>query len=381
MNIAYIVSIKQPGLNAWIFREMLALEKAGAKVSVFPTKFTVGPYMPKEKWFVAKWNLFDLFVSQFQWLIRRPICYLKTLAVALRFFSIAEFSVATYFSLLMKKQNVKRIHCHFGDKKLYTGYFCKLLLREIPLSVTIHAHELYINPNWKLFPIALNACDHIICIADLNKKLLKQNWGICDKKLHVVRLFGFFNNNIEKYPHIIFCVGRFERKKGHDILLNAVAHLIKEGFNIELWLAGSPEPGSAGVDIVGYAKYLGIEDRIIKFGEVDEKVLKVLYRGCDIFCLFSRHDEKGVPEGIPVVLMEAMSMGKPVIATRTGATSELVEEILIEEEDTQAAIDAIRRLLNDSELRKSLGEKNMRIVNASYSENNALELLKILASP
>ena len=211
--------------------------------------------------------------------------------------------------------------------------------------------------------------------------MLKQNWGISDKKLHVVRLFGFFNNNIEKYPHIIFCVGRFERKKGHDILLNAVAHLIKEGFNIELWLAGSPEPGSAGVDIVGYAKYLGIEDRIIKFGEVDEKVLKVLYRGCDIFCLFSRHDEKGVPEGIPVVLMEAMSMGKPVIATRTGATSELVEEILIEEEDTQAAIDAIRRLLNDSELRKSLGEKNMRIVNASYSENNALELLKILASP
>jgi glycosyltransferase involved in cell wall biosynthesis len=76
--------------------------------------------------------------------------------------------------------------------------------------------------------------------------------------------------------------------------------------------------------------------------------------------------------------MEAMSMGKPVIATRTGATNELVEEILIEEEDTQAAIDAIRRLLNDSELRRSMGRRNMKIVNASYSENNALELFKIL---
>jgi colanic acid/amylovoran biosynthesis glycosyltransferase len=174
--------------------------------------------------------------------------------------------------------------------------------------------------------------------------------------------------------------GRFEAKKGHDILLDATAQLVKEGFDIELWLVGSPKPKTKGVDILGYAKKLGLGNRVVTFGEVGHKVLKVLYRECDIFCLLSRHDESGVPEGIPVVLMEAMSMGKPVISTRTGATHELVEEILIEEEDTQAAKDAIRKLLSDSELRISMGIKNQEIVKAAYSEANAYKLFKTLTN-
>lgn len=379
MNIAYIVSLKQPGLIAWIFREMVELEKAGAKISVFPTKYYVGPYMPKENWYTARWNLFDLFISQISWFLSHPGLYIKVLIIALRFFSIAEFGLAAYFTLNMKKQGVERIHCHLGDRKLYTGYFCKLLLGDIPLSVTIHAHELYINPNWKLFPIALNTCDKIVCIADLNKEILMQKWGIPEEKLHVIRLFGFSGQQ-EGGPSIILCVGRFERKKGHDILLDAVSQLVEEGFNIEVWLAGSPEPRSKGVDVIGYAKKLGLEKRVIVFGEVGAKVLKVLYRECDIFCLFSRHDEKGVPEGIPVVLMEAMSMEKPVIATRTGATHELVEEILIEEENTQAAVDSIKRLLNDSELRRLMGQKNLEIVKSTYSEANAVKLFRFLTN-
>jgi glycosyltransferase involved in cell wall biosynthesis len=377
MNIAYIVSMNQPGLIAWIFREMEALEKLGVKISVFPTKYSVGPYMPKKNWFLAKWNFFDLFISQFWWIFRKPGPYLKALIAALRFFAIAEFGLATFFALSMKRQDVERIHCHLGDRKLYSGYFCKLLLGDIPLSVTIHAHEIYANPNWKMFPVALSACDQIICIADLNKEILKQKWKIPDEKLHVIRLFGF-NNNQERNPSVILCVGRFESKKGHDVLLDAISQLVIEGFDIELWLVGSPKPGSKGVDILGYAKKLGIENSVITFGEVGRKVLKVLYRECDIFCLLSRRDERGVPEGIPVVLMEAMSMGKPVIATRTGATHELVEEILIEEEDAQAAKDAIRKLLTDAQLRKSLGRRNREIVKTSYSEANALKLLKTL---
>jgi glycosyltransferase involved in cell wall biosynthesis len=335
--------------------------------------------MPKEDWFVARWKLFDLIISQIRWFFSHPGSYIKVLIIALRFCSIAEFSLATYFALKVKKQKIERIHCHLGDRKLYTGYFCKLLLKDIFLSVTIHAHELYINPNWKLFPIALNACDKIVCIADLNRRILKQKWGIPEEKLHVIRLFGFSGKQ-EINPSIILCVGRFERKKGHDVLLKAISQLVREDFNIEVWLAGCPEPGSKGVDVMGYAKKLGIENRVVSFGEVGEKVLKVLYRECDIFCLLSRHDDRGVPEGIPVVLMEAMSMGKPVIATRTGATDELVEEILIEEESSNEALDSIRKLLNDPELCRFLGKKNQEIVKTAYSEKNAIELFKILKS-
>ena len=215
MNIAYIVSLKQPGLIAWVFREMVELEKAGAKISVFPTKYYVGQFMPKENWYTARWNILDLFIYQIRWLLSHPVLYIKVLIIALQFFSLGEFCLATYFALNMRKQGVERIHCHLGDRKLYTGYFCKLLLKDILLSVTIHAHELYINPNWKLFPIALNSCDKIICIADLNKRIIKQKWGISEEKMHVIRLFGFSGIQ-NRNPSIILCVGRFEQKKGHD---------------------------------------------------------------------------------------------------------------------------------------------------------------------
>jgi glycosyltransferase involved in cell wall biosynthesis len=73
-----------------------------------------------------------------------------------------------------------------------------------------------------------------------------------------------------------------------------------------------------------------------------------------------------------------MSMGKPVVATRTGATHELVEEILIEEEDTIGAIDAIRKLLSNSDLRKDIGKRNIEIVKFRYNDSNALKLYQTL---
>jgi glycosyltransferase involved in cell wall biosynthesis len=93
----------------------------------------------------------------------------------------------------------------------------------------------------------------------------------------------------------------------------------------------------------------------------------------------SRHDEAGVPEGVPVALIEAMSMGKPVVATSTGATHELVKEILIDEEDIDAATEAIRRLITNPALHKEMGERNRRIIQDSYSENNIDKLFNILS--
>ena len=72
-------------------------------------------------------------------------------------------------------------------------------------------------------------------------------------------------------------------------------------------------------------------------------------------------------------------MGKPVIATKTGATHELVKDILIEQEDTEAAKYSIKMLLNDPELRRSMGKKNKEIIKKSYSEKNAFKLYETLA--
>jgi glycosyltransferase involved in cell wall biosynthesis len=178
---------------------------------------------------------------------------------------------------------------------------------------------------------------------------------------------------------VILCVGRYERKKGHDLLLGALARLRAEHpeQDVEVWLAGGPSPGKASVDVKGLAKEYGVEQHVIHFGELDQRPLRVLYRKADIFCLLSRHEE-GVPEGIPVVLMEAMSMAKPVIGTNTGATSELLENILIPEDDPDAAFEALKTLVFDAELRRQQGARNLEIVAENYSAENVPRLLYAL---
>jgi len=389
MNLGYIISAKQPGLHAWLYREIAALKKRGLKIFIFPTKYFEGPYMPDRDWFVARRSAAGLVCAHVRWLFTHPLRYVRALAAAISYNAFLEFILAGYFSVVMKRRKIERIHCHFGDRKLYVGYFCRMFT-DLPLSVTIHAHELYANPNPRLFPAALGACDRIVCIAELNKKLLVEKWGIKKDKIHVIRIPGFFRAETKgpiadtdeaegKRPLVVLCVGRFEAKKGYDILLEAVRRLTDEKIDIKLWIAGSPPPGGKrGVDVKAEAVNRGLEDRTVIFGEVNESVLKTLYRGCDLVCLLSRRDEAGVPEGIPVALIEAMSMGKPVVATSTGATSELVKEILIEEEDVGAAADAIRRLASDSRLRLAMGERNIKITEECFGEKNIDKLYDVL---
>jgi colanic acid/amylovoran biosynthesis glycosyltransferase len=107
-------------------------------------------------------------------------------------------------------------------------------------------------------------------------------------------------------------------------------------------------------------------------------MLDVLYRTCDIFCLPSVVDSTGVSEGLPVVLIEAMSYGKPVIATRLAGTPELVEDILIEERDVAGLTEALRRLIADPELRQRMGQRNVEIVEAEYSKANVKQMRDLL---
>jgi glycosyltransferase involved in cell wall biosynthesis len=367
----------QPGLIAWVYREMVGLEDLGVRLSVYPTKYFEGPHMPKPAWFTARWTAMRVLRAHLTWLLTSPFKYLNALFSTLRYRAFVEFGLAGYFSREMLARNVDRIHCHLGDRKLYVGYYCHLLT-DIRLSVTIHAHEMYVNPNWALFPVALADCDKVICIADMNRRMLNEKWNVPNDKMTVVRLFGFSDLE-QRDPTVILCVGRYERKKGHDLLLAVLARLGKEHpeRDVEVWLAGGPSPDETGVDVEGLAREYGVERHVVRFGELDQQPLRVLYRKADIVCLLSRHQE-GVPEGIPVVLMEAMSMAKPVVATNTGATGELLENILIPEDDPDAAFEALKTLIFDAELRREQGARNLEIVAENYSPANVAKLLRVL---
>jgi len=374
MKIAYILSMKF-GIQSFTYREIKELIMNGLKITLFPTKFYTGPYMP---------NLIDIYVykpiftilKQPLFFIFRPYIYIKLLVEAIKSKSLIDFLVAMDFSHQMRKKKIKKIHCEFGDHKLFIGYYCKKLLN-LPLSVTIHAHELYTNPNWEMFQVSINVCDKIITISDWNKNMLINKFKIPEEKIIVNRLFvdteKFKPNNSIK----ILIVAAFEKRKGHDILFKAIKRLNRD--DIKVWVVGGGEriPDTDRSYPEALAKELQIEDRVVFFGKVSEDVLRTLYNLCDIFVLPSKTSDNGQKEGIPVSLMEAMAFEKPVISTRHAGIPELVEEILIEENDVEGLAKAIELLADNPELRRKLGERNRKIIEERYSKKNVMKLRDI----
>jgi glycosyltransferase involved in cell wall biosynthesis len=111
------------------------------------------------------------------------------------------------------------------------------------------------------------------------------------------------------------------------------------------------------------------------------KQLRFFYSKADIFCLPSvDHPEQG-PEGIPVVLMEAMAAGMPVITTATGGTIELVNEIIVPQRDPEAIATSIMRLAKNPGLRKRMGQENQRIIRNLYSPENLNVLFDMFEGP
>ncbi len=361
------------GLHSFVYREIRELRLHGVLVVVFPTRVGTGPYMPPKDWAVERPTLARVIGAHLRCLTgnRRP--YVRTLFKSARMNSMIDFILAVFFSEAISKRGLKQIHSHFGDHKLFIAYFCGLLTG-LPVSATIHAYELYDNPNPRMFRHVLSKIDAIVTVAEHNRSVLTDTWGAPADKISVVPMFTDIPPDPRHEPSgqgkvVILTVARFVEKKGHSTLLRAISRLPK---NYEAWLVGS-----GPLNVEALAIRFGVADRVRILGRVSNAELDQLYRRADIFCLPSETAETGDREGIPVALMEAMAHALPVVATRHGGIPELVEEILVSERDPEELSEALLKLGADAELRTKSGQRNYRIVQSRFARANVLLLKSI----
>jgi glycosyltransferase involved in cell wall biosynthesis len=157
----------------------------------------------------------------------------------------------------------------------------------------------------------------------------------------------------EELP-LVLSVGRMIERKGFPVLVRAAKHL----------------RGRARVVIAGSGEYeevvqkeierTGTGDVVSFAGGVSSSGLSKLYDECSVFCLPAVVDARGETEGLGVVLIEAMSHGKPVVASRLGGIVDAVEDgetgVLVSPEDPEALTEALLRVVEDPELGRRLGE-------------------------
>jgi glycosyltransferase involved in cell wall biosynthesis len=140
----------------------------------------------------------------------------------------------------------------------------------------------------------------------------------------------------------VLCVGRLTPEKGQTVLLEAAAQMIGNGTPVDFVLAGW---GPSAEALEAQARSLGIADRVTFAGAVGQDRLSELFASADVFCLPS------FAEGVPIVLMEAMASGVPVVTTPIAGIPELVRNeesgVLVPPGRADLLAAALQRLLDD----------------------------------
>jgi glycosyltransferase involved in cell wall biosynthesis len=160
----------------------------------------------------------------------------------------------------------------------------------------------------------------------------------------------------------ILCVGRLVPEKGHTVLIRTVAALRSHGLEARLTLVGD---GPERATLESLVEKLGQTSYVSFRGSISHAEIKRMLSECDIFCLPS------FAEGVPIVLMEAMAMGLPVVACRVMGIPELIEDRvsgrLVRPGSADELASVLSELIASPVLRSSLGQAACEQVTARFN--------------
>jgi phosphatidyl-myo-inositol dimannoside synthase len=173
---------------------------------------------------------------------------------------------------------------------------------------------------------------------------------------------------------VVFAVGRLVRKKGFDVLVDAVAELSLRGGKPALVIAGQ---GDLEEELAGRARDKGIGAQLKLVGNVERGALPAYFSMADVVAVPSVQDSSGNVDGLPNVLLEAMAAEKAIVATEVAGIPDALtsgrEGLLVPEKDATGLANGIEELLRSETLRASLGERARKRAREEFSWERAGE--------
>jgi glycosyltransferase involved in cell wall biosynthesis len=165
---------------------------------------------------------------------------------------------------------------------------------------------------------------------------------------------------LSKKTITIVSVGRLMPHKGHQYLLEAFSRLAPEAPQVNLVILGS---GNLLTQYEQYVNSTGLTKRVIFTGHISRREVDLWYQKSDIFCLPSLVDTN------PVVVIEAMSYGLPVVATDVGAVREIVSTsgIMVEKNNSNQIYLALKDLVDDRTKREQMGKSGLSRASHLYN--------------
>jgi len=386
MKVAYLVSQYPAPSHTFIRREVAALRKRGLALEMFSVRRPPpGDLMSEvdradhdETTYLLPAGPLAVLGNNLRMFLRAPGAYLGALAFSLRhrnagarelLYAVFYFLEGMLLAEQLRRREVGHLHNHFANAASHVALVATRYLR-IPLSLTLHGECDFDSRAGPLLGAKIRESSFVACatqygMAQAMRLSEPAHW----RKLCVVRCGVQLDRLPRPQPRDaarrggpvrIICVGRLSPEKGQLGLVDAFALARRRGLDAELVLVGDG-PDRAAVEARIAAA--GLERHVKLLGRQPEaRTLEETGRS-DILVLAS------FMEGLPVVLMEAMALGVPVIAPVVAGIPELVEHgetgLLFTAGDWDQLAERMRTLGADAALRARLAAAARRRVEES----------------
>ena len=267
----------------------------------------------------------------------------------------------------MRKDQLSHIHNHFGNAAGTVAWIAGAA-KGISYSLSIHGPDIFLNVDSELLQRKINNARWVRSISHFCKSQLclitdPSQWD----KIEIVRC----GVNIEDYEPaqatsnstpVVLCVGRLVPAKAQQNLVEASIQLWRQGFQHELRLVGN---GPDRARLEARVRQAGASEWITFTGGMSQSQVRQEMQAADLFVLPS------FAEGIPVVLMEAMALKRPVITTPIAGIPELVTHnengFLVPPASVSDLVAAIKEVIRDTEHAQAMGRAARFTVESQYN--------------
>lgn len=375
LRVAYIVSRFPRLTETFVVEEAHAVRRAGADLRLYPLHreraSTVQPAAEQLAPHVRYHRLLSASVLASQWraLWRRPRTYLACAGSVIRHNwgsrrllvgALAAFPLAVHLAREVQRDEVDHLHAHFATHPAVVAYVIHRLTG-VPFSFTAHGSDLHRDRHMLAEKVRLAA--FVVAVSSYNREVIIDECGAEVADRVVVVHCGVdqesFAPRTPGPPHggplRVCCIGTLHEVKGQSLLIEACARLRTQGVPVELTLVGD------GPDRQRLSEQTERPDQVVFAGALTRPEVRAVLERSDVLVAPSVPTADGRREGLPVVLLEAMAVGVPVVASRLSGIPEAVIDgqtgLLVEPGDVDGLASAMGRLARDPALGESLSDR------------------------
>lgn len=400
LRVAYMMSRFPKITETFVLYELLAVERLGVEVEVYPLQrektSTVHPEAVSvvQRAHFTPWISLAILAAHLHYLCRQPQAYFGVLWLLIRANwgsrrylagAVAFFPKAVFLARRMESQSIDHVHAHFASHPAAVAVVIHRLTG-IPFSFTAHGSDLHRDRHMLREKVA--DASFVVVVSEYNQRVVMDECGeeVRDRirvihcgvdidTFHSVARDITGDADASKTVSIL-CVGTIHEVKGQAVLIDACRLLKQRGVSLSLHFVGDgPELRNRRRQV----QQTGLADVVTFHGRRSRQEVVRLLHEADIVVAPSVPSRDGRREGIPVALMEAMASGAAVVASRLSGIPELVQDghngLLVEPRDAAGLADAIEHVARDQKLRNELATAGRETVERQFNLAGSVDVL------